>query len=79
MRKKTIAKKVKELSSLYEAKKQIKITAELILEQEGGFTVYCPELNIYSQGENVQDAIRNIREAVELHIEEIGINNQYEI
>ena len=48
----------------------IEITAELI-EEEEGYTVYCPELDIYTQGEDVGGAVANLKEAVELHIEEI--------
>ena len=50
-------------------------TAELIKEEEGGYTVYCPELDIYTQGDDVEDAIKNLKEAAELHIEELGIEN----
>jgi len=56
-------------------KREITITPELIEEEEGGYTFYCPELDIYTQGEDVEDAIENLKEAAELHIEEIGINN----
>jgi predicted RNase H-like HicB family nuclease len=55
--------------------KEIVITAELIKEEEGGYTVYSPELDIYTQGEDVEDALRNLKEAAELHIEEIGIES----
>ncbi len=55
--------------------KQIVITAELIKEKEGGYTVYCPELDIYTQGEDVEDALSNLKEAAELHIEEVGIES----
>jgi len=51
--------------------KEITITAELIEEQEGGYTVYCPELDIYTQGDDVKDAIENLKEAATLHIEEL--------
>ena len=54
---------------------KIKITAELIEEPEGGYTVYCPELDIYTQGDNEDDAILNLKEAALLHIEEIGIES----
>ncbi|MCI2429046.1 type II toxin-antitoxin system HicB family antitoxin [Candidatus Acetothermia bacterium] len=55
--------------------RRIRITAELIPEEEeGGFTVYCPELDIYTQGEDVADALRNLKEAAELHIEEVGLD-----
>ena len=66
---------IREMQTEYKALQKIKISAELIPEpEEGSFTVYCPELDIYSQGENEKDAIKNIKEAVELHIEEIGID-----
>jgi len=55
--------------------KRITITAELIEEEEGGYTVYCPELDIYTQGDDIEDAIKNLKEAAELHIEELGIEN----
>ena len=55
--------------------KRIVITAELIREEEGGYTVYCPELDIYTQGDDTEDAIRNLKEAAELHIEELGVEN----
>lgn len=50
----------------------IRITADLIPEEDGGFTVYCPELDIYTQGETEQECLDNLREAAELHLEEIG-------
>jgi predicted RNase H-like HicB family nuclease len=50
----------------------IRLTAELIPEDEGGFSVYCPELDIYTQGETERECLDNLREAAELHIEEIG-------
>lgn len=53
----------------------IELTAELIEEEEGGYTVYCPELDIYTQGDDVDDALANLREAAELHIEEVGREN----
>ena len=55
--------------------KRITFTAELIKEEEGGYTVYCPELDIYTQGDDVEDAIKNLKQAAELHIEELGIEN----
>ncbi len=53
----------------------ITVTAELIEEEVGGFTVYCPELDIYTQGEDRDDALANLREAAQLHIEEVGAGN----
>ena len=50
----------------------IKLTAELIPEDEGGYTVYCPELDIYTQGETESECLANLREAAELNLEELG-------
>ena len=52
--------------------KTIRLTAELIPEEEGGYTVFCPELDIYTQGETEQECLDNLREAAELHLEELG-------
>lgn len=52
--------------------KTITITAELIPEEEGGFTVYCPELDIYTQGDTEEECLENMREAAELHLGEMG-------
>ncbi|OHB70994.1 MAG: hypothetical protein A2W17_00940 [Planctomycetes bacterium RBG_16_41_13] len=52
----------------------IRITAELTMDrQEGGYSVYCPEFDVYSQGETTEDAIQNIKEAVTGYIKAIGI------
>lgn len=51
---------------------KITITAELVPEEEGGFSVYCPELDIYTQGETEEECLANMREAAELHLEETG-------
>ena len=50
----------------------VRITAELIAEPEGGYTVYCPELDIYTQGETEDECLANLREAAELHLEQLG-------
>jgi predicted RNase H-like HicB family nuclease len=50
------------------------IMRHVILEpaEEGGYTVYCPSLRgCISQGENREEALRNIREAIELYIESL--------
>ena len=39
-------------------------------QNEGGFTVYVPSLpGCVSQGDSVDEALKNIREAIELHLE----------
>lgn len=46
----------------------------VILEpaEEGGYTVYCPSLpGCISQGETREEALINIREAIEIYIESL--------
>ena len=46
----------------------MKLTA--IIEREGdGYVSLCPELDIASQGDNVEQAQDNLREALELYFE----------
>jgi len=53
----------------------LNVTAELIPdEEEGGYSVYCPELDIYTQGETVAESIANLREAAEGYIEVVGLD-----
>lgn len=48
----------------------MKIKIVLEEQDEGGYTVYVPSLKgCISQGENVQDALKNIKEAIELYLE----------
>jgi len=53
--------------------KQIRISADLIPQDEGGYTVFCPELDIYTEGETEKECLKNLREAALLHLEEIGM------
>jgi predicted RNase H-like HicB family nuclease len=40
--------------------------------EEGGYTVYVPSLpGCISEGETVEDALTNIREAIELYLEPV--------
>ena len=57
------------------AEKFLTVTAELIPEADGGYTVWCPELDIYTQGETEEECIANLREAAALHMEELGQEN----
>jgi len=46
----------------------------VILEKDNfGYYVYCPELpGCHSQGDSVEKALENIREAIELYIETLS-------
>ena len=48
--------------------KQSSFTA--VLEKEGSeFVALCPELDVASQGDTIESAMANLREAVELFLE----------
>ncbi|MBI5328476.1 MAG: type II toxin-antitoxin system HicB family antitoxin [Deltaproteobacteria bacterium] len=55
--------------------KKIKITAELIPAEEGGYVVYCPELDITTEGETIEEAIDMLKDAASGYIEVVGIEN----
>lgn len=48
----------------------MELTVVLEPQKEGGYTVYVPSLpGCISQGETKQEALKNIKEAVELYLE----------
>jgi predicted RNase H-like HicB family nuclease len=50
------------------ATKTLSLTA--VLEKEGnGYVSLCPELDVASQGSSVEEALANLKEAVELFLE----------
>jgi predicted RNase H-like HicB family nuclease len=49
------------------------LTAVLIPVAEGGFTALNPETGTTTQGESVEEALANLREATELYLEEFPL------
>lgn len=45
-------------------------TAVLTPAEEGGFVAFNPETGSASQGDSIEEALANLREAVELYLEE---------
>ena len=43
----------------------------IIKKGEKQFVALCPELDVVSQGNNIEKALKNLKEAVELYIEVI--------
>ncbi len=49
-------------------------TFSAIVHKEGEqYVSFCLELDVSSQGETIEEAVSNLKEAVELYIEEEGI------
>lgn len=52
-------------------------TVVLLPQPEGGYFVQCPELpGCYSQGETVEESLVNIREAIDLVLEDMESQGQ---
>ncbi len=45
----------------------------IIKKGQKQFVALCPELDVVSQGRTIEDALKNLKEAVELYIEEMGV------
>lgn len=60
----------------------MKFTA-IIKKGEKQYVVLCPEVDVASQGFSIEEAIKNLKEAIALHIEVMGlpegINNQEQL
>jgi predicted RNase H-like HicB family nuclease len=54
----------------------MKLTAVLTEAAEGGYCALNPETGTVSQGETVEESIGNLREAVELYLEEFPMRLQ---
>jgi len=55
-------------------RKEKKMRFQTVLEpsEEGGYTVYVPSLpGCISEGDTVEEALTNIREAIELYLEPV--------
>ncbi len=52
--------------------KEILLNISLLKEAEGGYSAICNELDVASQGETIEEALANIKEAVELYLESAG-------
>lgn len=48
-------------------------TAILTPAEEGGFVAFNPETGTTTQGESIEEALANLREAVELFLEEFPV------
>lgn len=45
----------------------------IIYKEEGLYVAQCPEVGTASQGETIEEAVANLREATELYLEEFPI------
>ncbi len=45
----------------------------IIRKGEKQFVALCPEVDVVSQGYTIEEALKNLKEAVEVYIEEMGM------
>jgi predicted RNase H-like HicB family nuclease len=53
----------------------MELSAVLTPAIEGGYVAFNPETGTTTQGETVEEALANLREATELYLEEFPIEN----
>lgn len=46
----------------------------VIKKELGKYASWCPELDVASQGDTMEEARKNLQEAVELHVETMSVN-----
>lgn len=56
-----------------------KTFSAVITKEEKWFSSYCPELGVASQGKTESSALKNLKEAVELYLEEDPIQPEKRI
>lgn len=55
---------------------EYEFTIILEKEEDGGYTVTCPSLGCYTQGETIEGASEMIKDAIKLTLEEKKENNE---
>ena len=57
---------------------KLQLTAELIPDpRNGGYTIYCPEFDVMTQGDDPDDALANLKEALRGYIKAVGIKKAF--
>jgi len=49
----------------------------VIRKGEKQFVALCQEVDVVSQGKTVDEALKNLKEAVELYVEEMGLPQEF--
>jgi predicted RNase H-like HicB family nuclease len=47
-----------------------KVFSAIVTEEDGGFVALNPDTDVASQGDSIDDALANLKEALELYLEE---------
>jgi predicted RNase H-like HicB family nuclease len=52
-----------------------KLFTAVIHKEEKWYVAECPEVGTVSQGKSIEDAVKNLKEATELYLEEFPLNS----
>ena len=44
----------------------------IVIPENGSYSAWSPELDVASQGESIEEALSNLKEALELHLESLS-------
>ena len=58
-------------------KVSMRTLSAVIMKEEGMYVARCPEVGTVSQGRTVKTALKNLREATELYLEEFPLKTTY--
>lgn len=62
---------IKEITNL----SSMKALTAVIHKEEGVYVAKCPEVGTASQGNTIEEAVANLKEATELYLEEFPLEN----
>ena len=51
----------------------------VVFKEGKSYSAWCPDVDVASQGDTVEEAIANLREAVELHLENLSTSELREL
>lgn len=49
----------------------------IVRKGEKQFVALCPEVDVVSQGYTIEEALKNLKEAVDLYVEEMGVPKEF--
>jgi len=51
------------------------LTFSVVWKEEELYVAWCPELDVASQGKRIEEALDNLREAIELYLEDEDVTS----
>jgi len=56
--------------------KNMKTLTAILYKEEDMYVAECPEVGTVSQGKTIEEALKNLKEATELYLEEFPLKNE---